>query len=81
MLIMLTFSIYWEVFELFVDLFTGTRMQYSPFDTMRDMISNTVGGFVASLYARYFLDRNPDYDLLEEFGLHPKVRKILANHR
>ncbi|MGI5965277.1 MAG: hypothetical protein ACOX8L_05455 [Candidatus Methanomethylophilaceae archaeon] len=80
MLIMLTFSIYWEVFELFVDLLTGTNMQYSPFDTMRDMISNTVGGFVASMYGRYFLGKNPDYDLMEEFGLHPAIRKILANH-
>lgn len=79
-LVMMTFSVYWEVFELIVDLISGTNMQYSPFDTTRDMLSNTLGGIVVSLYARYFMKHHPNYDVAEEFRIHPRIRKFLSNN-
>ncbi len=78
-LIMMTFSVYWEVFEFFVDLLAGTNMQYSPFDTTRDMLSNALGGFIASAYARYFMKRHPHYDVAEEFRMHPYIRRLLSS--
>jgi hypothetical protein len=78
-LIMMTFSVYWEVFELFVDLLAGTNMQYSPFDTTRDMLSNAFGGFIASAYARYFMKNHPHYDVAEEFRMHPYLRRLLSS--
>lgn len=78
-LVMLSFSVYWEVFELFVDIFTGTNMQYSPFDTMRDMVSNTFGGITVALYVRWFLNRNPDYDVIESFNMHPRLIDVIAH--
>jgi len=78
-LVMLALSVYWEVFELVVDVISGTNMQYSPFDTMRDMLSNTLGGIVVALYVRWFMGRHPDYDAAKEFRLHPGLTK-LAGH-
>lgn len=78
-LIMLSFSVYWEVFELVVDILTGTNMQYSPFDTTRDMVSNLLGGIVVALYVSWFLKQHPDYDVAESFELHPKLVKLAAH--
>ncbi len=78
-LTMLALSVYWEVFELIVDIISGTNMQYSPFDTMRDMLSNTLGGIFVAIYVRWFLGRHPDYDVAKEFSLHPKLTKF-AGH-
>jgi len=78
-LIMITFSVYWEVFELIVDMVAGINMQYSPFDTTRDMLCNTFGGVIVSVYARYFMIHHPDYDVAEEFRIHPRIRKLLSS--
>ena len=78
-LTMLAFSVYWEVFELIVDIFTGTNMQYSPFDTTRDMISNIIGGSVVALYMRWFLKKHPHYDVIESFNLHPRLVAMAAH--
>lgn len=78
-LIMMSFSVYWEVFELIVDVLTGTTMQYSPFDTMRDMVSNLLGGIFVAMYVRWFLGKNPDYDVEKAFNIHPKLIKMAAH--
>lgn len=78
-LIMMTLSVYWEVFELVVDVLTGTNMQYSPFDTMRDMMSNLIGGIFVALYVRWFLGKYPDYDVEEAFDIHPKLIGMAAH--
>lgn len=78
-LIMMTLSVYWEVFELVVDVLTGTNMQYSPFDTMRDMMSNLIGGIFVALYVRWFLGKYPDYDAEKEFNIHPKLIGMAAH--
>lgn len=76
---MMALSVYWEVFELIVDVLTGTTMQYSPFDTMRDMMSNLIGGVLVALYVRWFLGKYPNYDIEKEFNLHPKLIKFAAH--
>ncbi|HKM14145.1 MAG TPA: hypothetical protein VJY42_04460 [Candidatus Methanomethylophilaceae archaeon] len=78
-LIMMALSVYWEVFELIVDVLTGTSMQYSPFDTMRDMMSNLLGGILVALYVRWFLGKYPTYDVEKEFNIHPKLIGIAAH--
>ncbi len=78
-LIMMALSVYWEVFELIVDVLTGTTMQYSPFDTMRDMMSNLIGGVLVAIYVRWFLGKHPDYDVEKEFNIHPKLIGMAAH--
>ncbi len=78
-LIMMSFSVYWEVFELIVDMLAGTNMQYSPFDTMRDMVSNFIGSVVVALYVKWFLNKYPDYNVVESFELHPTLVELAAH--
>ncbi len=79
-LISLTLSIYWEVFELLMDVIYETTMQYSPCDTIGDMVSNSIGGLFVALYMRWFLGTHPDYDVAEEFELHPKLVNFASQY-
>lgn len=79
-MISITLSIYWEVFELIIDVMYETTMQYSPYDTIKDMISNSVGGILVAVYMRWFLETHPDYDVAEEFELHPKLVDFASHY-
>lgn len=78
-MIMLGFSAYWEVFEFIVDVLTGTSMQYSPFDTLRDMLCNTTGTIVVSIYAGMYTRKNDLSEVVDRFGLHPRLRAFIMD--
>lgn len=80
-LLMLGFSVYWEFLENVVDVFTGTRMQYSPFDTVRDVICNTVASFVTSMVLQLYMNRRTPESMVEELDLHPKLVRFIANRK
>jgi len=77
-MIMLTFSVYWEVFEFFVDEFTGTNMQYSPWDTVRDMLCNTFGALLVTISSRYYLRNHTCVAFIDSLRIHPKLKKYLS---
>ncbi|MBR6205390.1 MAG: hypothetical protein IKQ60_10230 [Candidatus Methanomethylophilaceae archaeon] len=80
-LIMLGFSVYWEFLENVVDVLTGTRMQYNPMDTARDMVCNTVASFVTSLaLQRYMVRRTPE-SMVEALHLHPRLVRFVSRSR
>jgi uncharacterized membrane protein YjdF len=76
MIIMLAFSTYWEVFEYIVDETTGTNMQYSPWDTMRDMLCNTFGALLVSVYAYLYLGSRNRVDFVNNLEVHPRFRRM-----
>jgi hypothetical protein len=77
-LIMLTFSIYWEVFELIVDIIWNTNMQYSPWDTIRDMVFNSVGALVITVSSRFYLKDHTCEEFIKNLELHPALKdKVL----
>ncbi|MGN0098011.1 MAG: hypothetical protein ACI38Y_01620 [Candidatus Methanomethylophilaceae archaeon] len=78
-LIMLGFSAYWEVFEYIVDITTGTTMQYSPFDTLRDMLCNTSGTIIVSVCAGIYTRKNPLDKLVSSFELHPRLQRFIED--
>lgn len=77
--IMMGFSAYWEVFEYIVDICFGTNMQYSPFDTLRDMLSNTFGSMCVSIAAGYYLKTHSPQGIVDSFKLHPKLRGFITD--
>ncbi len=77
-LIMMGFSVYWEFLENVVDVFTGTRMQYSPFDTVRDVICNTISSFVTSSALQLYMNRRTPEKMVEDLHLHPKLVRFIA---
>jgi hypothetical protein len=46
----------WEIFEFFIDQIFGLNMQKSGLlDTMTDLITNSLGAFVSSIYGYFYL--------------------------
>ena len=76
-LIMLGFSEYWEVFELVVDVTTGTNMQYSPFDTLRDMLCNTFGTLTVAAITGYYMRDKTSKQVADAFSIHPKLKAFI----
>lgn len=74
---MLTMGVYWEVFEMVVDEVTGTTMQYSPWDTVRDIACDALGGAIISIYAYYFMKKRDGKELVESLELHPRLQRFL----
>jgi hypothetical protein len=80
-LIALTFGIYWEVFELAADTVWGINMQYSPWDTVRDMACNLLGALIVTLSAWYYLQRHTCEEFITSMELHPLIKKAISYHR
>lgn len=78
-LIMLGFSAYWEVFEYLVDLLFGTNMQYSPFDTLRDMLCNTCGSLMVSLLVGIYIRRRSPEEIASKFELNDRLKAFIRN--
>ncbi|MCQ2079546.1 MAG: hypothetical protein MJZ38_05800 [archaeon] len=79
-LVMISFGVLWEVFEYMIDqLFVGTHMQYSPLDTIRDMLSNTVGSIMCSAFIAVYMRRRSIDDLIESIELHRYLRRFLGD--
>jgi hypothetical protein len=77
-LIMMTFSIYWEVLELVVDNTTGINMQYSPWDTIRDMVSNTIGTVMVTIPLRFYLKKHSLNEFIERLELSPSLKRMVT---
>ena len=77
--IMMGFSAYWEVFEFIVDITTGTNMQYSPFDTLRDMLANTFGSLCVSIALGFYLKDHDLSAIVKSFRLHPKLMAFIQD--
>jgi hypothetical protein len=78
LLIMMTFSIFWEVLELIVDQTTGTNMQYSPWDTIRDIVCNDVGTIIVTLSVRFYLKGHTCEGFIESLELHPSLKGFVS---
>lgn len=76
-IIMMTMGVYWEVFEMAVDELTGTTMQYSPWDTVRDLSCDAIGGALVSIYAYLYLKRHNGENLVQNLELNPRIQKFL----
>jgi hypothetical protein len=77
-MIMLTFSVYWEVLELVVDMIWATNMQYSPWDTIRDMVCNTTGSLWIISFSTWFLKPRIDAGFIDSLELHPSLHRFIT---
>ncbi len=77
--IMMGFSAYWEVFEYIVDIGFGTNMQYSPFDTLRDMLANTFGSLCVSITVGFYLRSHDLREIVKSFQLHPRLMAFIQD--
>lgn len=56
-IIMLTMAVgvIWELMEFMVDFMTGSHLQYSLDDSMRDLLFDTIGGLLVASAGAYYL--------------------------
>ena len=77
-LIALTFSVYWEVMEYATDMFTGSVTQYSPYDTLTDLVCDSVGTFLASLWSGAYMRGRTVADAIGELQLGASLRRVAS---
>jgi len=77
--IVIAFGAYWEAFEFMVDNLWGTNMQYSPWDTFRDLLCDALGGTVVAVYAYFYLRGGDERDFVEGLRIHPLIGRIVRS--
>lgn len=77
-LIALTFSVYWEVMEYATDMFTGSVTQYSPYDTLTDLVCDSAGTFLASLWSGAYMRGRTVADAIGELQLGARLRRVAS---
>lgn len=74
----MTFSVYWEVIEYCSDMLTGSVTQYSPYDTLTDLVCDFLGNIIASVFVGFYMSRHSPADLVDSFEVHPKILAMLS---
>ena len=72
-LIALTFSVYWEVLEHASDMIMGSMAQYSPYDTLTDLVCDSLGTFIASAWAGAYMRGRTAVDAIEDLEISPRL--------
>lgn len=72
----MTFSVYWEVIEYSSDILTGSVTQYSPYDTLTDLVCDFLGTMLASVFVGFYMSRHSPEDLIESFELNQRIKDL-----
>lgn len=72
-LLSLTFSVYWEVLEYSSDVFLSSVTQYSPYDTITDLICDTAGTFIGSAWVGFYMRDRTTRDVIESFHISDRI--------
>ncbi len=72
-LLSMSFSVYWEVLEYSSDLFTSSVTQYSPYDTITDLVCDTMGTFIGSAWVGFYMRDRTTKDVIESFHLSDRI--------
>jgi hypothetical protein len=80
LLITMTFSVIWEVFEILADQIWSIHMQYSPFDTIRDFTCDFAGAMIVVAFSFFKLRKHSVIELVDKMQLHPKIIKYIGKH-
>ncbi len=79
--IALTFSVYWEVIEYLSDVFTSSTAQYSPYDTLGDLVCDTIGTVLASIWVGFYMRKRTIPMVIEAFQLSPRITALVSGKR
>ncbi len=53
-------------------------MQYSPWDTIRDMVCNTIGTLMVTIPLRFYLKKHDPKEFIERLELSPSLKRIVT---
>ena len=57
------------------DELTGSMTQYSPYDTLTDLVCDSVGTFIASIWAGFTMRGRTIADAVEELNINERLRR------
>ena len=75
-IIVVAFGAYWESFEFAVDELWGTNMQYSPWDTLRDLMCDIAGAASVAIYASFYLKNRSEKDFIDGLKIRPFLKRL-----
>ena len=52
-------------------------MHYSPWDTIRDLACDALGGMLVSIYAYFYLQKHNGGELVQSLELHPRLQRFI----
>jgi len=62
-------GVIWEIMEYLIDSATGSHLQYSLDDTMRDLLFDTIGGTIVAFGGAYYLSHTTLDHFVEGFQM------------
>ena len=86
LIVMLTMAVgvVWELMEYVIDAATGSHLQYSLDDTMKDLLFDTIGGLLVAAGGAYYLSHTTLDHFVEGFQMstaREKVEKIIEQRK
>lgn len=78
LIVMLTMAVgvIWELMEFIVDMATGSHLQYSLHDTMRDLLFDTIGGLLVASGGAYYLSHTTIDHFVEGFQMSAARKRV-----
>lgn len=73
----LTFSVYWEVIEFSSDVLLGTHAQYGPYDTLTDLVCDSIGTFLATAWVAAYMRNRTVEDVVDSFSISEKLKSLV----
>lgn len=80
-MITMTFSVYWEVIEYFSDTVMDSVAQYSPYDTLTDLMCDALGTVLASFWVGAYMSRRKMGDVVGSFELNGRIVALLKSRQ
>lgn len=77
-------GVLWELMEFSIDMWTGSRMQYSLDDTMLDLFFDGVAGIAVAAVGAHYLSHTTRDEFLEKMGADKakdNIEKFVKNRR
>lgn len=86
LIVMLTMAVgvIWELMEYMIDVLTGSHLQYSLDDTMKDLVFDAIGGLLVASGGTYYLSHTTVDHFVEGFQMSTakeKVEQIIEKRR
>ena len=76
-MITLTFSVYWEVIEYMADVLFDSGAQYGPYDTLTDLICDSVGTVISGLWVGLYMRSRTTEQVVGSFRIDERLSKFV----
>lgn len=80
-MITLTFSVYWEVMEYLSDVLFGSGAQYGPYDTLTDLVCDSMGTLLSGLWVGIYMRFRTTSEVVKSFHIDERLSKFVFRNK